>query len=105
MYPLPPVEFTDVDGDSNMAMNMDMNMEIPKLEDPEPVTPGKSRGSKRFAAFSISRRNGMLLGISLVAVVATWAALNLPIQDVLPDNWQAQLKALNAKDGIAGNGS
>jgi len=103
MYPLPPVEFTDVDGDSNMAMATDMN--IPKLEDPEPVTPGKSRRSKRFGGFSISRRNGMLLGISLVAVVATWAALNLPIQDVLPDNWQAQLKALNGKDGIAGNGS
>jgi len=99
MYPLPPVELAEPEGNNSVAI------EIPVLEDPEPVIPGKARDAKRFGSLSISRRHGVLLGIGLFAIAATWAVMNIPLHDVLPDNWQAQLKALNGSEGVAGNDS
>ena len=81
MLPLPPVKIDDVKSEAYAS-----TIDIPVLEDPIPIEPGRA---SRF-----NRRHVILLGVGLVAIGATWAALNFPIQEVLLGNWQDQLAAI-----------
>lgn len=96
MNPLPPVELSDDDDLKTQPSDLD----IPVLEDPVDVVPGKAPTTKK-------KRNALILGLALAAVCATWLAANTPmqLQNVLPDNWQAELKSMTGQDPVARNDS
>ncbi len=94
MNPLPPVEVFD-DAESDVPAT---HIDIPVLEDPAPVAAGIARGSNK-------RRNAIFLGLALATVCATWLALNMPLENVIPENWQAEPKSITGQEPIAGNDS
>lgn len=96
MNPLPPVELSENDDFESQSSGLD----IPVLQDPVAVVPGKAPSTKK-------KRNAVILGLALAAVCATWLAANMPmeLENVLPDNWQADFKSMTGQDPVARNDS